>query len=205
MSTPETRRGRPRSERAQQAILDAAVGLLLERGLDETSMDDIADKACVSKATIYRWWPTKATLALDALARDSQAAQAAVPDTGSLRADLQRLLRAWARLVRPRPYGRVISALITEAHSDPAFARRYLEAFVEPRRRRGRSVFLRAIERGEIPADTDVDLALDCLYGPIYHRLLDRHAPLGERFLLGVIDATLSGVATPRTPRRRRT
>jgi AcrR family transcriptional regulator len=188
------RRGRPRSETAHQAILEAVAGLLVERGLAAVSMDAVAERAGVSKATIYRWWRTKESLALDAL----YAEWASVPparDTGSLRGDLLSLLRPWARLAASRPYGRVVAALLTEAQSDPLFAAEYRERFVEPRRAQGRAIFRRAIERGEIPASTKIEVALDLLYGPLYHRLLHGHAPLSDRFVREVVDTALGGIA----------
>jgi AcrR family transcriptional regulator len=187
-------RGRPRSEKARQAILDAAAELLLARGLAAVSMDAVAERAGVSKATIYRWWPTKETLALDALYTEWAAAPASEPDTGSLRGDLLELLGPWARLAGSRPYGRVIGALLTEAQTDPRFAAEYRQRLVEPRRDQARAIFRRAIERGEIPAQTSVEVALDLLYGPLYHRLLHGHAPLTDRFVGEVVDMALNGI-----------
>ncbi len=187
-------RGRPRSEKAHTAILAAAAELLLARGLSAVSMDAVAERAGVSKATIYRWWPTKESLALDALYTEWAAARPFPQDTGTLRGDLLSLLRPWARLASSRPYGRVIAALLTEAQTDPAFAAEYRQRVVEPRRDQGRAIFRRAIERGEIAADTKVEVALDLLYGPLYHRLLHGHAPLNDRFVRDVIDLALSGI-----------
>src|SRR6267378_4222357 len=110
--------------------------------------------------------------------------------------DLLSLLRPWVRLVRKRPYGRVIAALITEAQTDPAFAELYRERFVEPRRDQARPILRHAIERGELPATTDVELAVDLLYGPLYHRLLHGHAPLSERFLVRLVDTVLAGLSS---------
>jgi AcrR family transcriptional regulator len=194
VTTAGPQRGRPRSERAENAVLDAAAELLLEQGLAAVSMDAIAAQAGVSKATIYRWWPTKESLAMDALFHDWEGVPA-VADTGSLRGDLLKLLRPWARLARQRPYARVIAALLTEVQTDLAFAREYRARFVEPRREEGHTIFRRAIERGEIPADTKVEVALDLLYGPIYHRLLHGHAPLNDRFVRDVIDTAIDGIA----------
>jgi AcrR family transcriptional regulator len=187
------RRGRPRSETARLAILEAAAELALDRGLAAVSMDAVAERAGVSKATIYRWWRTKETLALDALYHE----WAGVPqpkDTGSLREDLLSLLRPWAKEAVRRPYSRVIAALIATAQTDPVFGRQYRERFVEPRREAGRTIFRRAIAGGEIPPDTDIEVALDLLYGPVYHRLLHGHAPLTDRFVRDVVDATLLGI-----------
>jgi AcrR family transcriptional regulator len=199
-NTSAPRRGRPRSEKAHAAILTAAAELLLARGLGAVSMDAVAEQAGVSKATIYRWWPTKETLALEAFYHEWDTARSAPRDTGSLRGDLLSFLRPWIRRVRSRPYGRVIAALITEAQTDPAFAEQYRARFVEPRREQGRQIFRRAIERGEIPTDSDVEVALDLLYGPIYHRLLHGHAPLTDGFVQAVVDSTLAGLVAASVP-----
>ena len=196
-ATAPAPRGRPRSEKARKAVLDAAAELLLARGLSAVSMDAVAERAGVSKATIYRWWPTKETLALDALYSEWDA-RPHPRDTGSLRSDLLALLRPWARLASSRPYGRVIAALLTEAQTDPVFAAEYRQRVVEPRRDQARAIFRRAIERGEIPMDTKIEVALDLLYGPLYHRLLHGHAPLNDRFTQDVIDMALNGIRPAR-------
>jgi AcrR family transcriptional regulator len=192
--TEKSARGRPRSEKARQAILDAAIELLLAQGLEAVSMDEVAQRAGVSKATIYRWWPTKQTLALDALYHEWDTFRPSLPDTGSLRADLLAIIRPWIRRARKRPYARVVGALVEETHTDPAFARLYHERFVNPRRDPARAVLRRAIERGQIAEETDIELTLDLIYGALFHRLLHAHAPLSNRFVENVIDATLAGV-----------
>ncbi len=192
-------RGRPRSERARKAILEAAAELLLARGLSAVSMDAVAERAGVSKATIYRWWPTKETLALDALYTEWAAARSQTRDTGSLRGDLLSMLRPWARRAGSRPYGRVVAALLTEAQTDPVFGAEYRQRFLEPRREQVREIFRRAIERGEIPAGTKVEVALDLLYGSMYHRLLHGHAPLNDRFVRDVVNTVLNGVLPGRS------
>jgi hypothetical protein len=90
----------------------------------------------------------------------------------------------------------VITALITEAQADPEFAVEYRARLVEPRRELARSIFHRAIERGEIPASTKIEVALDLLYGSLYHRLLLGHAPLDDRFVRDVVDTVQNGVAS---------
>ena len=202
----QRRRGRPRSEAARLAILEAAGELLLTNGLEAVSMDAVAERAGVSKATIYRWWPTKQTLALEALYHEWDTTRSTPPDTGPLRADLLALLRPWIRRVRERPYGRVVASLVTEVHTDAEFAREYQARFVEPRRAPARWVFERAIERGELPPGTDVELALDLIYGPLFHRLLHVHAPLTDRFVQSVVDTVLAGLgAAPPEPSGKRT
>lgn len=189
-------RGRPRSEKARHAILAAAAELLLLRGLGAVSMDAVAERAGVSKATIYRWWPSKEMLALDALL-DWAATSAPARDTGSLRGDLLALVRPWVREITRQPFGRVIAALLTEAQSDPEFAEAYRTRFVEARREAMRAAFARAAERGDVPADLDVEVAVDLIYGPLYHRLLHGHAPLTGRFGEKVVDMALAGIVNP--------
>ena len=197
--TPKTiadnpRRGRPRSEKARAAIVSAAAALLLERGLGGVSMDAVAERAGVSKATIYRWWRTKETLALDAIYHEWDAVRPRSRLTDSLRGDLLSLLRPWVRLVSRRPYSRVIAALIAKAQTDERFAEEYRARFLEPRREHAAAIFRRAIERGEIPADTDLGVALDLLYGPFYHRLLQGHGRLDERFTRDVVQLVVAGL-----------
>jgi AcrR family transcriptional regulator len=189
-------RGRPRSETAQTAILSAAIALLLDQGLHAMSMDDVAERAGVSKATIYRWWASKELLAVDALSTEWAAPLSTKQrDTGSLRGDLLAHFRPWIRQLNEKPFGRVIAGLVAQAQTDPAFARLYREHFVQPRRDATRPLLLRAIARSEIAADTDLEVSLDLLYGPIYHRLLHRHAPLNDRFTQNVIDAVIKAMS----------
>jgi AcrR family transcriptional regulator len=200
---PEPRRGRPRSEKAREAILEAAGELLLGHGLSDVSMDALAARAGVSKATIYRWWRTKEALVLDTLYHEWDTTRPSIPDTGALRSDLLSYLRPWVRRARRRPFARVVAELIAAVHSIPGFREQYQARFVEPRRAPARTFFERALERGEIPA-IDVDLTLDLVFGPIYHRLLHAHAPLNDRFIEQVVDTILRGLpaTTENRPRK---
>ena len=193
-STPAPRRGRPRSETRKQAILQAAFELLGERGLAATSMDAVAERAGVSKATIYRWWDSKELLALDALYAAWDTAGLVTRQTGTLRAEMLALVRPWVRLVATGPSARILTALLAEAQNDPEFGQAYRAHFIEPRRDQARAVFSRAIARGEIPAAIDVEVAIDLLWGPLYHRLFHGHAPLNERFARRSVDTALAGI-----------
>jgi AcrR family transcriptional regulator len=193
--------GRPRSEKARKAILAAAMELLLDHGLHAMSMDDVARRAGVSKATIYRWWPSKEQLALDALATEwASTPQAGQRHTGSLRGDLLARFRPWLRQLNRKPYARVVAGLVAEAQANAEFAELYRERFVQPRREATRELLVQARDRGEIAAATNLEVTLDLLYGPIYHRLLHGHAPLTERFAQQVIDYVIAAISDPPNP-----
>jgi hypothetical protein len=98
------------------------------------------------------------------------------------------------RQLNRRPYARVVAGLIAAAQTDPGFAELYRQHFVQPRRDATRDLLVRARDRGEIAGDTDLELVLDLLYGPVYHRLLHGHAPLTERFAERVIDAVIAAI-----------
>jgi AcrR family transcriptional regulator len=189
-----TPRGRPRSETARKAVLAAAAELLLDHGLQAVSMDAVAERAGVSKATIYRWWPKKEILALDMLFTEWSAVTPQQFESGLLRSDLVALLSAWARLSSTRHYGLVVAALLTEARTDPAFSAEYQRRMLEPRRDQARMIFADAVARGEIPAETKVEVAIDLLYGPLYHRLLHGHAPLDDQFVDDLVEMALRGI-----------
>jgi AcrR family transcriptional regulator len=167
---------------------------VLEQGDVRVSMDAVAECAGVSKATIYRWWPSKEMLVLDAI-QDWVAAGIVPCDTGSLRGDLHALVQPWVREIRDtRPFGRVIAALIAEAQVNPEFADAYHSHFINRRRESAQGALQRAIARGEVPVDLDVESAIDLVYGPIYHRLLHGHAPLTQGFARGVVDLAVAGM-----------
>lgn len=188
-------RGRPRSETTRNAILRAASDLLLEHGVNSISMDAVAKRAGASKATIYRWWPSKEVLALDALLSEWRPTERDKQDHGSLAADLLVLIRPWAEQLASKPYGRLIADLAAKAQSDPAFAEQYRVHFVEPRRAPARNAFVRAVDRAEIPSETDIEAALDLLYGPFYHRILQSHAPLSDRFTRQIVHYVVAAVS----------
>jgi AcrR family transcriptional regulator len=186
-------RGRPRSERAHQAILEATNQLLEERGFSDLTMDEVAQRAGVSKPTIYRRWPTKGTLVFEAFSADFRNRQP-LPDTGTLRGDLLGALRAWIRVVKGTVTGRTLRGLIAEVQRDPELAELWRERFLAPVRAQHRTLVERAVLRGEVAPDADPDIVLDLLYGPAYHRLLQSHLPLSDRFARAVVDTVVAGV-----------
>jgi AcrR family transcriptional regulator len=173
--TGDRKPGRPRSEATRRAILAAAIDELTERGYSQLSIEGIAARAGAGKQTIYRWWPSKADVVLDAVL-DLAATRITVPDEGSLHADLDAFLAATFRQRGERP---VLVGLMAEALLDPAFAVQFRDRFLFGRRDALRTVLTRASDRGEIAADVDPELLLDVVFGVLWYRLLD-HAPLDE-------------------------
>jgi AcrR family transcriptional regulator len=194
-------RGRPRSQQVEAAILRAAAQLLAERGLDAMTIEDVASLAGVGKASVYRRWPTKGFLALDAFLADFLASQPP-PASGSFEGDLIAALRAWVRTVRNTATGRALVGLVAQAQHDPGLAAAWRARIVEPTRAQHLHIIQHAVARGEIPPDSDPDVIIDMLYGPAYHRLLQGHLPLTDKFVKRIAAIIAAGVkagaATPR-------
>jgi AcrR family transcriptional regulator len=186
-------RGRPRSQEADRAILAATVELLASKGLAAMSIEEVAARAGVGKATIYRRWSSKGLLALDAF-MVSFRAQQPLPDTGTLRGDLIAALRAWVRAVTTTPMGPTLTGLIAEAQHDPELRAAWRDRVVEPLRSQHRIMLDRAIARGEIPASVDREVVLDLFFGAAQHRLLLGHLPLTDDFIGEVVDVILGGI-----------
>ena len=174
--TGDRKPGRPRSEATRRAILAAAIEELTERGYAQLSVEGIAARAGAGKQTIYRWWPSKADVVLDALL-DAAASRITVPDKGSLHADLDAFLAATFRQRGQRP---VLVGLMAEALLDSAFATQFRDRFLFGRRDALRTVLTRASARGEIAADVDPEMLLDIVFGVLWYRLLLDHASMTE-------------------------
>jgi len=187
-------RGRPRSQEADRAILTAAAELLADRGLSAMSIEEVAARAGVGKTTIYRRWPSKGLLALDAFVTSFREAQPP-NDTGTLRGDLLAALHAWVRAVTQTPMGPMLTSLIAEAQHDPELRGAWRDRVLEPLRVQHRVMLDRAVERGEIPASVDRDVVLDLFFGAAEHRLLLGHLPMTDAFIDAVVDVILAGIS----------
>jgi AcrR family transcriptional regulator len=188
------RRGRPRSEAAKAAILGAADAILREQGLREMSIDAVAHRAGVSKATIYRWWRSKADLALDTFLQDV-GTRVPLVDTGSLAGDMRARAQATARAYSSQELGPVLAALIGEAQADPDFAIAFRDRVVRPLREGSLEIFKRAMARGEIAEDTAIEVVLDMLMAPIYYRLLLRTGRIDTHFADRLVDILLAALS----------
>jgi AcrR family transcriptional regulator len=191
--------GRPRSEQARQAILRSTLKILGKNGFSDFKIEEVAARASVGKATVYRWWPNKGALIADAFA-SSTTRRLRFPDTGSVYADMSQQMRQLIKVFRSR-HGRIVSAILAAGQSDRDLIEAFRERFLWPRRREAYATLRRGIQRGELRKDLDPDLLLDSLYGPIYMRFLIQHDRLTPEFVDRLCALVLSG-ARPQRKRR---
>jgi AcrR family transcriptional regulator len=184
--------GRPRSEDTRQAILQAAYELLHEGGVAAFSIEAVARRSGAAKTTIYRWWPNKGALAVESFLNVAER-DSPFPEGESAIADLKDQLHRLARAFRGR-LGRVAAGILAEAQTHPDVRKAFVEGYVRPRRADLRRLIERGVASGELRAGLDVDAVSDALYGPIYLRLLLRHAPLDDAFVEQTADAILRGL-----------
>ncbi|MFT4081620.1 MAG: TetR/AcrR family transcriptional regulator [Nocardioides sp.] len=178
-ATEPARRGPKRSEQSRRAILTAAFELTRDEGYRNLTIEGIASRAGVGKQTVYRWWPTKADVLLEAGATKAEL-HVSVADRGSWRADLEQFLRdSFALLAHPGLVA-MMRSLMAEAQLDPDFAARFREGFLERRRAALVEVLERARARGDAPARMPDDLIADLVFGTIWYRVLATDRPLGE-------------------------
>ena len=184
--------GRPRSEESRQSILRSTLKLLKQSGFPELSIEAIAADANVGKTTVYRWWPTKGALVADAFSASAEE-ELQFPNTGSVQRDMNLQMRRLIRIFRS-PRGKVVAAMLAGGQSDPELIEAYRDRFLWPRRRQAYQTLQRGVDRGELPDDSDLDLILDSLYGPIYMRFLIRHDKLNESFADEICGLVLQGL-----------
>jgi AcrR family transcriptional regulator len=173
--------------------LEAAGALLFEQGMAGFTIEKVASRSGASKMTIYKWWPTKGTLALDGyFAKVEQ--ELAFPDTGDIEQDLRTQLHAFLHVIRDSPAGGVIAELIGQAQSDPELKAAYLRRYSGPRRALAVAAMERAKAGGQLRADLDSEAVVDQLWGSCYHRLLLPDQPLTEEFVNALVDNLFHGV-----------
>lgn len=191
---PTPTRGRKRSVVAEHAVLAAAYDLLASEGLQATTVEAIALRAGVSKATIYKWWPNRAAVIMSAFLREARDALP-YPD----RLDMQSLFDRLHHMAREfqGPIGNMVRVLIAEGQSDPEIAQAFREGYVLARRKQGVELVRAAIQSGLI-REGDPDAILDMLYAPLYYRLLVGHQPLTAEFVQEHVRLALDGLSTGR-------
>jgi AcrR family transcriptional regulator len=187
-------RGRPRCEESRSRILEAGLELLEQSSFAEITADAIAERAGASKATIYRWWPNKDAVLIEAL-RETVAQELPFPDTDDLREDIRLQLQNFITLLTGRR-ARILTAFVAAAQSDPQVAETFQRVWREPRRAASKAVLER--HRGkQMREDADLEMVLDALYGPLYYRLLTGNRKFGDGYAEALTDIVLSGIANP--------
>ena len=194
METPKRkaqsrRSGRPRSEEARRDILAAAYNLLRVKGFQTVGSHEIAKRAGVSSATLYRWWDSREEILLDACFEHMKPVLA-VSGTGSPLARLRRYVVYVAKFLASDD-GVAMARLVTGIHDDKRLQQIFLERYVMPRRQMQRRFIGEAIASGELKRGTDTELLIDALNGPLFFRWLQGHAPLDEGFAERIFDKVI--------------
>jgi len=188
----EVRPGRPRSETARRAILRASLDLLRRHGLGGVTAEAVAERAKVSKATLYRWWPCAAATAMDAFFEEvySQLQTVATEDPVH---DIRVRMRQGTQLMAGE-LGDVLAGLIATTHTDPRIAESFHERYVAPSREDFRGLLQRAADAGAIRADVDLEIAIDVIAGAFFYRKLVCHEVTTPRMMDAIIDYVFLGL-----------
>jgi AcrR family transcriptional regulator len=200
-------RGRPRSEEAHRAILAAVVELLSEHGLGGLTIESVAARAGVGKTTIYRRWDTKNELVLEAM--EQLRPPGPPPDTGSLIGDLNALVAVQRARLEATQLPRVIPRVLGESLDEPELHAQIVERAVTPIRGILEEIVRRALDRGELREDLDVDTLVDVLHAaPVYKLLLaggaiEAVAGVPERIVPLLLEGVSSSSGAPASARRR--
>ena len=185
--------GRPRSENSRQSILRSTLKLLRRSSFADLSIEAIAADAKVGKTTVYRWWPNKGALVVDAFAASTED-ELHFPDSGSVYRDMSLQMCQWLGVLRS-PRGCIVRAILAAGQSDRELLDEFRKRLLRPRRQEAYHTLRRGIDRGELPRGLDLDLVLDILYGAIYMRFLIRHDELSERYIEELCRLVLGGAA----------
>jgi AcrR family transcriptional regulator len=170
------------------------VDLFIESGFEGTSVEAVATRASVGKATIYRRWPSKEALIVDALAGVTE--DIPVPDAGSVRADFAEMIESFQRAAAATQAGRCMGRMMAEAASHPDLWAAYHANVIEPRRTVTRGIIQRGIDRGEVRGDIDIELAIDMITGPIvYRKVMAPRETWTPDVPLRLVDTLLRGLA----------
>jgi len=188
--------GRPETRplASRRRLLASAAAILRAEGYTGLTMERVSAESGVAKTTLYRHWPTKASLCMD-LYLEQAGRELHDPDTGDIASDLRQIVSAVVRLQTRTVAGPAFVGLLAEAQINPASREAPLAEFAQRRREITRRVIRRAIARGEIRRDVDVDLVIDVLGGATTFRLLQGHAPLNPRFADELVALVLRGAA----------
>lgn len=187
----ETRSGRPRSARRHEAMLQTAMDLVIELGFRGVSIEAIAAKAGVAKTTIYRRWPNKAAVVMDAFME--RLLRTEFPTTKKVSDSIRLQMRSMAKAFRTQD-GAVLKALLAEAQFDAELATAFRERWTLARRKIALAVLQKAVSEGELRSDTDLEATMDLLYAPMYYRLQMGTAPLSDAYIDEIFKQVMEGL-----------
>jgi AcrR family transcriptional regulator len=190
----QRRRGRPRNEGLRRTILHAAAALLEERGVEGVTIEAIAGRAGVGKQTIYRRWSTRAAVLVEAFLSQDES-PIPVPDAGSLRKDLAVLAVSVSASAGDEALRRSVAGLVAASHVDPEVGRLFRERFVAPLRAVTRELLQRALDRGELHPDVDLEVVIDELLGAIWYRALLSGGRLNATYAESLASTLVHGIA----------
>ncbi|MFJ8476713.1 TetR/AcrR family transcriptional regulator [Kitasatospora sp. NPDC094011] len=193
--------GRRRNEAAHRAILDAALNLLAESDGTPVTIDAIARTAGVGKQTVYRWWPSKGAVLLDALTDRADQDVSDRPDTGALRTDLRAFIETTFDAAQHSTTASALRTVAREAARDPHLAD-LMRTFTATRRSALHELLTRGRERGELAGDADLDLIVDQVYGVFWYRFLLDHGPLDTAVAERLADTLVAGNDAPGPAKR---
>jgi AcrR family transcriptional regulator len=185
-----------RNEESRSAILTAALDVCASVGYAACSIEAIARSAGAGKQTIYRWWPSKGAVLLEAL-NLAGGDTAAFPDSGDVAADMTIQMNGVVRFWAHPKFGPVFRAVIAGAQDDPILATRLREEVIEPRRAGARRRLELARDRGEIAVGSDPHQLMELLYAPLYYRLLVTGEHLDEQYVTALVHTVLATIAAP--------
>lgn len=194
---PKRAPGRTRSEARRVAILNATLDLLETNSLQQITIEAIAREAGVGKATIYRWWPSKVSVVIDAFVQN-HIVHTPMPKGSSCREALVTHLHRMVQQYSGRG-GRLVAQILAEGQSDPEVLRDFRERFFHGRRALVREVIETGRHNGEFRTDIETELQMDIVYSPVYFRLLMGHLPLSQKFADDLAEATMAFMCTPAT------
>ena len=183
--------GRPRSETRHMAILRAAMDLVVELGFRAVSVESLAAKTGVAKTTIYRRWPNKAAVIMDAFMERLLRTQ--FPDTKKATDSIRLQMHSMAKAFRTKD-GAVLKALLAEAQFDAELATAIRERWTLPRRKLAFAVLQRAVSQGELRSNIDLEATIDLLYAPMYYRLQRGTPPLSDEYIDEIFDQVMVGL-----------
>ena len=187
----ETPGGRPRSERRHKAILKAALDLVVEFGFRVASVESLAAKTGVAKTTIYRRWPNKAAVVMDAFMERLLRTQ--FPYTKKATDSIRLQMRSMAKAFRTKD-GAVLKALLAESQFDAELATAIRERWTLPRRKLALAVLQKAVSQGELRRNIDLEATIDLLYAPMYYRLQRGTPPLSDEYIDEIFDQVMEGL-----------